>query len=78
MTNSKKKVEGTQEEAGHEPEKVSETQIGIVVFENKPLSPRLDIALSEIRNIMKREDLFLCCLRADDKIYFIPQGANAV
>jgi hypothetical protein len=36
-----------------------------------PLTPRLDSALSEIRNIMKREGLRLCFLESDDKIHFI-------
>ena len=54
-----------------EPEKVGKVHLGIFGKKPLPMHPDLDIALSEIRNIMKREGLFLCCLGSDGRIYFV-------
>ena len=64
--------------SGGEPEKPSGTasEPRFVVFEDFPFSPRLEGALSEIRNIMKREKLMLCLLQSDDRIYFIHGGKS--
>ena len=52
------------------------TETHVMLFKDMPISSRLELALSQIRDIMEREGLELCFLRADRKIFFINQGVG--
>jgi len=58
-----------QDSAGRASTMVTESRI---MFECLPISLRLERGLSEIRDIMKRENLCVCILKSDDRIFFIP------
>jgi len=64
-----KQPDGQESSSGRASTMVTESRI---MFESLPISLRLERGLSEIRDIMKRENLSVCILKSDDRIFFIP------